>query len=111
MLIYMLSHPDIGATDAAGRGGNSESGTAVGGNASSRHRFTPRSQDSDTAGGNAYSGATNNVNGGYIVNDAGRGRLRNGIGCKLPVSESFSLPLTLSPCSQRSRSGWQNHLW
>ena len=37
-----------------------------------------RADDASSAGGNAFSGATSNVNGGYVVNDADDGPLKNG---------------------------------
>lgn len=60
--------------DNAGGGGFSESGTARGGNAAGAIGTPPtldrRAGDAGTAGGNAYSGATQDVSGGSIVNEA-----------------------------------------
>ena len=67
----------------AGTGGLSESGTAVGGDATRPAAFVQnnvqkRASDSGTAGGNAYSGATSEASGGTVVNDAGdQGTLDN----------------------------------
>ncbi|KAI0757269.1 hypothetical protein C8Q80DRAFT_1116468 [Daedaleopsis nitida] len=66
---------DIENTTAntAGGGGFSESGTAMGGNAANPRipaGLQRRASDSGTAGGSAYSGATSDVSGGSVVNEA-----------------------------------------
>lgn len=80
----MMAAANRTVSDVAGNGGSSESGTAVGGDAG-RTRTVPsppsvmaRATADDTAGGNAFSGETSDVNGGYVVNDAGRGKTVNG---------------------------------
>jgi len=57
--------------NTAGLGGFDESGDAQGGNAAGPpglNTNTKRAGDNDTAGGNAYSGATSNVSGGTVIN-------------------------------------------
>ncbi|KAI0762659.1 hypothetical protein C8Q74DRAFT_1371666 [Fomes fomentarius] len=59
--------------NTASAGGYSESGTAMGGNAAGPRvpdGLERRASDSGSAGGNAYSGATSDVSGGSVVNEA-----------------------------------------
>ena len=78
-------------TDNAGGGGFSESGTAEGGDANGNQipsniqgrALQRRAGDAGTAGGNAYSGATSDVSGGSVANQADdNGTITNGGGSK-----------------------------
>ena len=75
--------------DAGGAGGFDQSGDATGGDAAGNivdgvdtSRYTTRrkrAQDSGTAGGNAYTGASSNVDGGNVINDSdNQGTTTNG---------------------------------
>ena len=93
----MPPHTHHALTDAAGAGGFDQSGDATGGDAAGNivggvdtSRYTTRrkrAQDSGTAGGNAYTGASSNVDGGNTINHSDdQGTVTNGAARKCPIS-------------------------
>lgn len=88
-------------------------GGDVNGGAGAAPTLPPRKRavDNATAGGNAYSGATGNTNGGDITNEAGpTDTITNTGGSKLHTFPCLLLRLMLSPVRHRWNC-WRKYDW
>lgn len=115
----MPGYTDRPLADVGGAGGYDQSGDAIGGDAAGNtvggvdtSRYTTRrkrAQDSGTAGGNAYTGASSNVDGGHAINHSdNEGTVTNGAARKSSHLDCRTSALTMR---YRDRWSWWRHLF